>query len=135
MTLMTDRIRFVWYGSGNVPEKIGEIEVKPDGAFSGQVTDPRVKRMVDHGLMLDMGFSARASVPPKTLGAAEPGDVFYLRDDPAAVYWRNDRWRDDYSFMMLGDEIWRPMDHVGTGMSDQEVIVVHNTTRTAGRAE
>lgn len=72
----------------------------------------------------------------KKLSETVNGDVFFLRADPATIYERydNPKWKDS-SFLMLGDEVYRPMEHVGTGMSDQEVIVVHNTNHTVGIAE
>lgn len=72
----------------------------------------------------------------KKLSETTDGDVFFLVSDPASVYERydNPKWKDT-AFIMLGDEVFRPLDHVGTGMSDQEVIVVHNTNHTVGIAE
>jgi len=61
---MSDNIRFVWYSSDE-PEIIGSIDVKSSGYFNGKIDDPRVKRMLDAGLFLDMGFTARADVPAK----------------------------------------------------------------------
>lgn len=70
----------------------------------------------------------------KKLGETVSGDVFFLTADPATVYERYDA-SSRYGFMMLGDEVWRGLENVGTGMSDQEVIVVHNTNHIVGIAE
>lgn len=97
-------------------------------SYAGHIED-----MDDEERVLLLGYLAQAVLRllgrQATLGETQPGDLFYLDSNPSAVYWRNDHWRDDYSFMMLGDEIWRPMEHVGTGMSDQAVTVVHNTKK------
>jgi hypothetical protein len=59
-------IRFVWYGGkSSFADKIGDIDVNPDYTFSGVITDPRVRRMLDDDLLLDMGLSAAAAVPEK----------------------------------------------------------------------
>jgi hypothetical protein len=60
---MTGNVRFVWYdGNNDVPQRIGDIDVNSDYTFSGVVTDPRVQSMLESGLLLDMGFTARPGV-------------------------------------------------------------------------
>jgi hypothetical protein len=55
----------------------------------------------------------------------EDGDVFFLVSDPATVIERGDV----SGFMLLGDEVWRELEHVGTGEPSQRVIVIHNTRK------
>lgn len=65
------------------------------------------------------------------LDDTESGDVFYLVSDPSRVWLRYDGalWADDYPFMEMGDEVWRSLGRVGTGLPDQTVVVLHNTKK------
>jgi len=67
-----------------------------------------------------------------TLGETEPGDVFYLASDPSLVYMRHPRtprWEDDHFFTEMNADAWRKIESVGSGKSDQVVIVIHNTIK------
>lgn len=64
-----------------------------------------------------------------TLERTEPGDVFYLMADPSRVYMREASRFLIESFLELGDEVWRAMQHVGTGNPAQVVVILHNTQK------
>jgi hypothetical protein len=80
----------------------------------------------------DFASTDRATGGQTTLGETQPGDVFYLDSDPSLVYMRHPRaprWADDHFFKEMRGDAWRRVEHVGTGMSDQAVTVVHNTEK------
>lgn len=61
----------------------------------------------------------------KKLSDTELGDVFYPVTHPWEVWER--RRSSDYPFMLIGSECDYERAAVGTGLDEQEVVVLHNT--------
>lgn len=84
--------------------------------------------------------AVRQRIELSTLGAAEDGDIFYLADNPSAVYQRNDSvysasYPAVYVFQRLGAEPWYRADDIGTGDARQRVVILHNTRKFAAVPE
>jgi hypothetical protein len=72
----------------------------------------------------------RARVRLSVLGKTEDGDIFYLVSDPASVFLRGtSRVTEKHMFLMLEDDAYRTLEHVGTGEPGQRVVVLHNTRK------
>jgi hypothetical protein len=69
---------------------------------------------------------ARRRVVLSVLGDTEPGDVFYLADDPECVWWRE---AESCGYLRFDNECWFSMDDIGSGEPRQRVIVIHNTRK------
>lgn len=64
-----------------------------------------------------------------TLGLTEPGDIFYLAQDPGTVWFR-DAPEEGYVFTQLANESWwYRLANVGDGTPGQTVVVLHNTRK------
>jgi hypothetical protein len=72
----------------------------------------------------------RARVRLSVLGSTADGDVFYLVSDTATVWTiRPSRYGDKYMFLAMEADVWRTIEHVGTGERGQRVVILHNTRK------
>lgn len=80
--------------------------------------------MTDPYPMVELLHRTKALTGLSRLADTEDGAVFYLVSDPAVVVTRNGGW-----FQYFGDDVWRELEHAGTGDPGQRVIVLHNTAK------
>jgi hypothetical protein len=79
--------------------------------------------------------AVRQRIGLSVLGDTEPGDVFYLVNQPAAVFWRAAAIADGYEFRGFTDDTWRRVEDIGTADPRQRVVILYNTRKFAAVPE
>ena len=96
-------IKFVWYGGANA-YTIGQVEVAKDGLITGQISSEQVISLVHSGVIVEMGFAAKADTPlvpeeSESLAVRHARrELEIIGEDPDVIEWYLDVVRTFHKF-------------------------------------